>query len=138
MEKARVIECRAEDITPEVLDEVSAIFSGRTRDKTTTSDGVTAESDVVRGGCFFRVHEDGEPVAWYVLGFTQEAGGVIATVRLAHGRAGFDLVSHVLPLIERQCEGCASLRIETRRPGLIRKLSRAGYRATSVTMRKKL
>ena len=126
-------------MTAEVLEEIARAFdSPAARAKTSTSDGIVAAVDVAQGGHFFRVTADGRPVAFYVLGFHGEAGGVVATVRLAHGRADFDLVENVLPLIERQCHECVQLRMETRRLGLIKKLRAAGYRTTSVTLRKSL
>lgn len=134
-----VITCTPEPISADVLAEIAQAFdTPAAREKTSTSDGVVDAVDVAQGGHFFRVTADGTPVAFYVLGFHSEAGGVVATVRLAHGRAGFDLVENVLPLIERQCHECVQLRMETRRRGLIKKLRAAGYHTTSVTLRKSL
>ena len=90
------------------------------RRKTDPSGGAVGADQVVAGGVFYRVYADGEPIAWYVL----VPGPCIA---IAYGRAAFDLVEHVLPLIERQCAAAGELWIETKRPGLIKKLRAAGY-----------
>ncbi|CAG4928273.1 hypothetical protein [Paraburkholderia saeva] len=106
--------------------------------KTDTSGGMVTGVDCLDGGQFFRVYSDGEPVAFYVLRARQGRAGVTAEIALAHGRAGFDLVGEVLPMIERQCAGCKALRIETRRAGLMKKLQRAGYQQASVILTKEL
>jgi hypothetical protein len=108
------------------------------RAKTDTSGGMVDGVDCLATGEFFRVFDDGVPVAFYVLRARNGRRGVTAEITLAHGRAGFDLVGEVLPVIERQCAGCVQLRIETRRAGLMKKLERAGYRRASVILTKEL
>jgi hypothetical protein len=108
------------------------------RAKTDTSGGMVHGVDCLANAQFFRVFDDGVPVAFYVLRARQGRAGIDAEITLAHGRAGFDLVGAVLPLIERQCAGCHQLRIETRRPGLMKKLERAGYQRASVILTKEL
>jgi len=73
------------------------------------------------------VYADGEAVALYVLSFSQADSGTEAVVTFAYGRGGIDLCAVVLPLIEQQCSGCAGLGMWTKRRGLVRKLTRAGY-----------
>lgn len=108
------------------------------RAKTDTSGGLVDAADCLAGAHFFRVHADGEPVAFYVLRLRARGAKRVAEIALAHGRASFDLVEHVLPMIERQCAGCSTLRIETRRPGLMKKLESAGYQRASVILTKEL
>ena len=119
------IACLPEPLDGERLREIRAALDDDPvmRAKTDTSGGAVGADEVAAGGAFFRVFADGEPVAWYVL----TAGNTGACIALAYGRADFDLVEHVLPLIERQCEGYGVLEMQTKRRGLIRKLRAAGY-----------
>lgn len=134
-----MIACRQEPVTPAIVAEVAAAFGGSlARAKTDTSGGMVEATDLLAGGNFFRVFADGVPVLFYVLHMRVRGERREAEITLAHGRAGFDLVEHVLPVIERQCAHCHALRIETRRPGLMKKLERAGYARASVILRKEL
>jgi hypothetical protein len=133
-----MIQCRQEPVTVAIAAEVAAAFGGVTRAKTDTSGGMVEAPDLLAGGNFFRVFADGVPVLFYVLHMRIRGERREAEITLAHGRAGFDLVTHVLPVIERQCAHCHALRIETRRPGLMKKLERAGYEQASVIYRKEL
>lgn len=137
-----MIALRAETMTDAHRAEVAAAFDAepRQRARTDTSDGMVDAADCIVGGTFFRVLDDGEPVAFYVLRLRVRGERREAEIVLAHGRAGFDLVAHVLPLIERQCAavGCASVRVQTRRGGLVRKLENCGYSRASVVLRKEL
>lgn len=134
-----MISIRQEPLTDAHRAEVAEAFdTPRARAKTDTSGGMVDGVDVLDGAMFFRVFDDGVPVAFYVLRASRGRAGVAARVVLAHGRADFDLVANVLPMIERQCAGCRVLRVETRRPGLVRKLERAGYQQSSVILTKEL
>lgn len=137
-----MIALRAEAMTDAHRAEVATAFDAepRQRARTDTSDGMLDAADCLGGGTFFRVLDDGEPVAFYVLRLRVRGERREAEIVLAHGRAGFDLVAHVLPLIERQCAmvGCASVRVQTRRGGLVRKLENSGYSRASVVLRKEL
>lgn len=134
-----MISIRHEPITDAHRAEVAAAFDTPiARAKTDTSGGMVDGVDVLEGAAFYRVRDDGVPVAFYVLRARRGRAGIDAEVVLAHGRAGFDLVAHVMPLIERQCAGCHALRIETRRPGLVKKLERAGFEQASVILTKEL
>lgn len=136
-----MISLRAESITPAHRAEVAAAFDAPARrEKTDTSAGMVDAADCMMGGTFFRVLDDGEPVAFYVLRLRVRGERREAVIVLAHGRAGFDLVEQVLPLIERQCAqaGCQRVRVETRRAGLVKKLERAGYERASVILAKEL
>ncbi|HDR9314047.1 TPA: hypothetical protein QDB16_000486 [Burkholderia vietnamiensis] len=137
-----MIALRSETITDAHRAEIAAAFDAepRQRARTDTSDGMVDAADCIGGGTFFRVLDDGEPVAFYVLRLRVRGERREAEIVLAHGRAGFDLVAHVLPMIERQCAmvGCASVRVQTRRGGLVRKLENSGYSRASVVLRKEL
>lgn len=137
-----MIALRSEKITDAHRAEIASAFDAepRQRARTDTSDGMVDAADCIGGGTFFRVLDDGEPVAFYVLRLRVRGERREAEIVLAHGRAGFDLVAHVLPMIERQCAlvGCASVRVQTRRGGLVRKLENCGYSRASVVLRKEL
>lgn len=134
------IEIRPETVTERVHGEVAHAFdrSPWLRAKTDTSGGMADAVDCLWNALFFRVWADGEAVAFYALRFRKKGDLVHGEITLAHGRAEFDLVRHVLPVIERQCAHCAALRIETKRAGLIKKLEAAGYGRASVILEKKL
>lgn len=121
--------------TDAVLAEVDAAFG--THAKSDTSRGLMAPAECVAGGTFCRVYRDGEPVAWYVLRGHEHAHGKEAEIALAYGGADIDLVASVLPLIEQQCAAFDAIRIETCRPGLIKKLKRIGYGVDAVVLRKR-
>lgn len=121
--------------TPERLEEVRAAFDGH---KSQTSEGIVGPTEYVERGVFNRMSVDGEPVGFYVLfAWTHEKG---TEVEISHTHAkcqGLDVVKAFLPLIEQQCKGADSLRVITRRRGLIKKLQAQGYGIESVTMRKR-
>ncbi|WP_427306602.1 hypothetical protein [Cupriavidus sp. H39] len=129
------------EITPEVWTdahdaEIHAAFHGHA--KSDASGGLVKSTEYGRDyGTFCRVWRDGEPVAWYVLMAHCHAETTEIEIALAHGRADFDLVAEVLPLIEIQCRDADAIRITTCRPGLIKKLRRLGYRSEAVVLRKR-
>ena len=135
-----MIQCRQEPITADIAAEVAAAFDATpvVRGKTDTSGGMSDAVECLSGANFFRVLHDGVPVAFYVLRMRVRGDRREAEIALAHGRAGFDLVANVLPVIERQCAHCGALRIQTKRAGLMKKLERAGYVRASVILRKEL
>ncbi|WP_354682650.1 hypothetical protein [Cupriavidus necator] len=130
-----MIEIKHEPWTPEHAAEVDKAFAGHA--KSDASGGLLAPAEYLDTCGFFRVWKDGEPVAWYVLMPHKHAHTLEIEIALAHGRADFDLVAEVLPLIEYQCREADAIRVTTCRPGLIKKLKRAGYRSEAVVLRKK-
>lgn len=130
-----MIEIRPEEMTPDHVKEIRAALGAHA--KSDTSAGLADPMESAHGGVFCRVFEDGEPVAWYVLRSIQHQSTVEAEISLSYGRAGFDLVGAVLPLIEQQCAAFDAIRIETCRKGLIKKLTGAGYQVGGVILRKK-
>lgn len=126
-------------IVPEALDgerlrEIRAAFDENPHlwAKVDTSGGTLRADDLVSGDVLCRVYADGEAVLLYTLHFYQDDNRTEAFITLALGRAPMDLCEAVLPLIEKQCEGCAGLGMRTKRRGLMRKLARAGYETVSV------
>lgn len=134
-----MITVRHESVTDAHRAEVAAAFDARTKAKTDTSAGMLHEADMLDGAHFYRVLEDGVPVAWYVMRERLGPAGREAHISLAHGRAGVDLVREVVPLIERQCAGtCRAITLETRRRGLVKKLEAGGFAVSSLKLRKEL
>lgn len=120
--------------------EILQAFSGRTLRKTDTSGGLRPTTEYLRdGGVFCRVYREGEPVMWYVVVAHTYLDAIEVEIALAHGgHADCDLVAEVMPLIEVQCQGADSIRVTTRRRGMVRKLLRLGYRSDAVLMRKRM
>ncbi|KAB0637265.1 hypothetical protein WT29_23345 [Burkholderia stagnalis] len=137
-----MITLRAEPITDAIRAEVAAALDGTPtiRAKTDTSAGMVDAAECIGGGTFFRVLDDGVPVAFYVLRLRVRGARRDAEIVVAHGRADFDLVEHVVPLIKRQCAmvGCEAVRVQTRRAGLVRKLENMGFSRASVVLRMEL
>lgn len=81
---------------------------------------------------FEAVAESGEVVCRFVLR-TEYAEGVIVA---ASGPA--DLVTALLPNMERRFTGCRSVRIHTARPAVARILAAAGYSGQEIVLRRDL
>ena len=87
---------------------------------------------------FAEVRQGAEVVARYVVSLHDHDGLREACIVAAVGGApGLDLTRDALPLIERQLAAVDCVTIETRRPGLVRKLRRLGYSLDSMVMRKR-
>ncbi|WP_051391159.1 hypothetical protein [Paraburkholderia mimosarum] len=130
------IACLPEPFDGERLREITRVFEDRPHlwARIDVSGGELTPEQAIYGEVLGRVYADGAPVALYVLHFYQGwGGGTEAFITFAHGAAEFDLCAVVLPLIEQQCAGCAGIGMNTRRPGLIRKLKAAGYVAENHT-----
>jgi hypothetical protein len=98
----------------------------------------TAESMARVGRCFVVSH-DGRDVASYVL----QRQGSECFVLAAAGSAEFDITAFMAAVLEGHAHGLSSIAFQTRRPGLIRKARKYGYRidgrvANGVVMRKEL
>jgi hypothetical protein len=90
------------------------------------------------GRCFV-ISQDERDVAAYVL----QRRGDECYVLAAAGSVDFDLTAFGLALIEAHARGLSSVAFQTKRPGLIRRASRLGYRiagraGSGVVMRKEL
>ncbi len=127
------VACLPEPFSDERSREVRAVFDDNPHlwAKVDTSGGALNADELVYGDVFCRVVVDGEPVAFYVLHFYQDGNRREAFITAAYGRAALDLCPVVLPLIERQCAGCAGVAMRTKRRGLMRKLGAAGYATVS-------
>lgn len=91
------------------------------------------------GATLFRVESDGgETLAYYLLRVDRMPDGDEGVLVAAAGRADFDLTATLLPHIERQFVGCATIRVHTSRRGVARKLAWQGYRDGEIVLRKAL
>jgi len=134
------LEITAEPATDGVRSEVQVAFDASPwqRAKTDTSGGRVDAVECLNGAVFYRVRANGEPVAFFVVRIDEGNGRKEARITLAHGRAGFDLVAVVMPIIEAMFSACDSISLQTRRAGLVKKLHAAGYATAAVTLRKEL
>lgn len=95
-------------------------------------------SQIKAGAKLFKVEQGGAGIGFYLLRIDQTAEGAEGVLVAAVGRADFDLTAAIVPVIEKQFYGCRSIRIHTGRPGLAKKLSKAGYHAAEIVLRKSL
>lgn len=76
-------------------------------------------------------------VGFVVLRIERYSGGNEGVILAAAGRLrGIDLTLQLLPHLEKLFTGVAYFRIATARPGLVKKLRRAGYGITHFVLRK--
>jgi acyl-coenzyme A thioesterase PaaI-like protein len=103
-----------------------------------TSDGLYGVDGFIGGGVAFEVLDAAGPVAVLVVQQVQHENGTELEIRVARQlSARLDLTAEVLPVVESHFgAGCNSVSVWTRRPGLVRKLSAAGYGQAAVMMRK--
>jgi hypothetical protein len=123
-------------------DEACRLMAGLAQSpKTDTSGGISSVSDFIGDGVSFLLTEqDGKPLAAFsVLKIQREHGCALEVCAAQHLGGRIDLTGTVLPEIERQFgHGCDVVNIYTRRPGLMRKLEKAGYEPVATIMQKKL
>lgn len=85
------------------------------------------------------IAENAGRVGFYVLRIDKNASGFEGVIVAGAGSLrGVDLVELVVPAMEKQFMGCASVRVHTARPGLAKKLAGMGYGAGEIVLRKKL
>lgn len=103
-----------------------------------TSDGLIGVDGLLGGGVAFEVSDEGGPLAVLVVEQVRHENGTELEIRVARQiAANTDLTTQVLPEVERFFGvGCKSVSVWTRRPGLMRKLAKAGYGQAAVLMRK--
>lgn len=77
--------------------------------------------------------------AVFVLRVDHDADGSEGViVAAAGGVRGVDLTAELLPHVERLFSNCRAVRIHTARPGMARKLGRAGYRLAEIVLTKEI
>ncbi|MES2367200.1 MAG: hypothetical protein V4563_15085 [Pseudomonadota bacterium] len=127
-------------IVPGVLDDAARRAYAKAFDaKRDTTGGLGDMEQCLETAMLFDVVVGGEVVARYALRQVARAKGVeVFVVAAAGGLKGVDLVAAIGPYIERQCATADRLTINTRRPGLVRKMQAQGWTLDSYVMRKKL
>jgi hypothetical protein len=124
----------------ELTDDARAMYSRSvgTR-KCDTTGGLTNVDACLEGAQLFDVVVGGEVVARYALKQIDRAHGTeIFIVAAVGGLPGVDLTASITPAIEKQCAAADYLTINTRRKGLVKKLSRQGWTIDAFVMRKKV
>lgn len=89
----------------------------------TDRDGLFDVGQIAASGDVYRIVQDGQAVAAYVM----EWDGLVAWVTAFGGRAGVDLVAVLVAVLDRQAERAYEVRFRTERRGLVRKVLRHGY-----------
>lgn len=103
--------------------------------------GVAALENMVKSGeaLLFGVFADCYMVAAYVLRVDHKPNGDEGVIVAAAGKLkGFSLVTSLLSHVEQQFKGCASVRVHTARPGIVKQLRQAGYMPTEIILSKGL
>lgn len=123
----------------QMTDELAATFAP-VGEKIDTSGGMVDQLERIADPrhAVFEVLRDGEIVGRAVIAARTFASGITeASIEAAQGAApGVDLTADALPLIERAL-AVDVFTIETKRPGLVRKLQRQGYSVDAYVMRKR-
>lgn len=128
-------------IVPGVLDEQARAMYARSigSKKCDTTGGLSDVDACLNGAQLFDVVVAGNVVARYALKqFDRAHGTEIFIVAAVGGMPGIDLTASVTPAIERQCATADSLTINTKRPGLVKKLLRQGWTLDAFVLRKKI
>jgi hypothetical protein len=104
----------------------------------TTNGRDTVASMAAVGRCFV-LSEDGRDIGAYVL----QRQGDECYILAAAGQAEFDMTAALATILEGHARGLKSIAFQTRRPGLVRKARKYGYRIAGrvengVIMRKEL
>jgi len=90
-----------------------------------------------QGAALFHVYHLGQLVGAMILRVDQSASGAEGVVVAAAGRLpGFDFTLDLLPHVEKMFHNVKSVRIHTARPGMARKLARAGYQPSEMVFSK--
>jgi hypothetical protein len=96
---------------------------------------------VAHGAQLFEVEDDeGLVVAAFVLRVDRLACRTVGVIVAAGGAAaGIDLTASIVPHIEKHMfVGCDAISVHTERAGLVKKLSRQGYRVAEIILEKEV
>lgn len=134
-EKSGIAEVRSGRFDDEARRAYAKAFDAR-RD---TTGGLGSIDACMDGAELFDIVHGGVVVARYALKTMHRVHGCEVFIVAAAGALfGVDLVGAIAPYIEQQCAGADRLTINTRRRGLVKKLTRQGWTLDSFVMRKKL
>lgn len=123
-----------------VLDDDARAAYARAFDERRDTTGGLGDMDAcLQEAQLYEVQVAGVTVARYALKQVDRARGSEVFIVAAAGHApGFDLVQSVEPVIAAQCAAVDCLTINTRRKGLVKKLSKQGWTLDAFVMRKKI
>ncbi len=127
-------------IRPGVLDDAArAAYAKAFDEKRDTTGGLGNMEHCLADAVLFDVVVGGDVVGRYALKQMNRACGVEVFIVAAAGRLkGVGLIEGVLPHIMWQCATADRLTINTRRRGLVKKLTAQGWTLDSYVMRKKM
>lgn len=127
-------------VGPGKLDDAARAAYAKAFDARRDTTGGLGDMDAcLRRSQLFDVTLGGEIVARYALEQVQADKGVeVWVTALAGNLPGVDLVHHMSEYIAKQCATADCLTMQTRRPGLVKKLEREGWELSAFIMRKKL
>lgn len=130
----------AATVEPGQLDDAARAAYAKAFDaRRDTTGGMGDMEACLRRSQLFDVKVAGQVVARYALEQVRADKGVeVWVTALAGNLPGVDLVRGLSPYIERQCAAADCLTMQTRRPGLVKKLEREGWELSAYIMRKKL
>ncbi|MDN3921509.1 hypothetical protein [Roseateles violae] len=97
--------------------------------------------DLVGGCCLFELWDADRLVGAFAARRDSYSDGAVITVTAAGGLPGYDLTSVIDAWAQLQAVGpggARALTCTTRRPGLVKKLKRAGYQVAGYVMRKEV
>jgi len=99
----------------------------------------TIKQMIAESYCFRVLDQEGHQRAVYALRAQQLPQGVVAWLIAGQGKLPEgDLTKILLPEIEKQADGADYFAIQTRRPGLMKKLASQGYTLAGAIMVKRL
>jgi len=94
---------------------------------------------VEAGAVLFQVSdEEGRALGFYILRTDRHAEKTIGVLVCAAGLPGFSFADSLMPVIERQFIGVDEIHQYASRPGMIRKLVKAGWEPTHMVMIKRV
>lgn len=98
--------------------------------------GRTARRDLgalaASGDCFAATADKSQAV--YIV----RVDNGVAWIAAAKGAGDTDWTATLLPIIEAQAKGCASVAFQTRRRGLVRRAEKQGYKVAGWILKKEL
>lgn len=127
-------------VEPGHLDDAARVAYAKAFDaRRDTTAGLGDMEACLRRSQLFEVKVAGQVVARYALEQVQADKGVeVWVTAMAGSLPGVDLIRGLSPYIEQQCARADCLTMQTRRPGLVKKLEREGWELSAYIMRKKL
>ncbi|MFN3812158.1 MAG: hypothetical protein ACK4S6_16255 [Roseateles asaccharophilus] len=101
--------------------------------------GPSSAAELAEGAALFDLVRDGQAVGAFALRVDRYPSGTVMTVTAAASQAGQDATACMDAWLVDQARrhvGARAITCQTRRPGLVRKLQRAGWRVAGFVMQK--